>query len=136
MLASASFSSKRPLCLQFGLRFRSPYWWFCLRCYIVNDGPDLARENPSDKINNQQSFLYRSLYERKKEEIYLHREYFMESVGVRYLRTSCWRIRIRTSERSELVRFLIQKQRMRKYPTKHFPCGIVFIIYILRHLSF
>ena len=35
-----------------------------------------------------------------------------------------------------LVRFLIQKQRVRKYRTKHFPCCIVFIIYILRHSSF
>ena len=51
-------------------------------------------------------------------------------------RTLCWRIRNRTSERSERVRFLIQKQRVRKYRTKHFPCGIVFIIYILRHSSF
>ena len=57
------------------------------------------------------------------------RECFMESAGVRYLRTSCWRIRNRTSERSERVRFLIQKQRVRKYRTKHFPSGIVFIIY-------
>ena len=52
----------------------------------------------------------------------------MESAGVRYLRTSCWRIRNWTSERSERVRFLIQKQRLRQYRTKHFPCGIVFII--------
>ena len=66
----------------------------------------------------------------------IHREYFMESAGVRYLRTSCWRIRNRTSECSERVRFLIQKQRVRKHRTKHFPCGIVFIIYILRHSSF
>ena len=36
----------------------------------------------------------------------------------------------------ERVRFLIQKQRVRKYRTKHFPCGIVFIIYILRHSLF
>ena len=36
----------------------------------------------------------------------------------------------------ERVRFLIQKQRVRKCRTKHFPCGIVFIIYILRHSSF
>ena len=36
----------------------------------------------------------------------------------------------------ERVRFLIQKQRVRKYRTKHFPCGIVFFIYILRHSSF
>ena len=64
------------------------------------------------------------------------REYFMESAGVRYLRTSCWRIRNRTSERSERVRFLIQKQRVGKYRTKHFPCGILFIINILRHSSF
>ena len=66
---------------------------------------------------------------------HIYREYVMESAGVRYLRTSCWRIRDRTSERSERVRFLIQK-RVRKYRTKHFPCGIVFIIYILRHSSF
>ena len=57
-----------------------------------------------------------------------YREYFMETAGVRCVRTSCWRIRNRTSERSEQVRFLIQKQRVRKYRTKHFPCGIVFII--------
>ena len=43
----------------------------------------------------------------------IYREYFMESAGVRYLSTSCWRIR--KSERSERVRFLIQKQRVRKY---------------------
>ena len=30
----------------------------------------------------------------------------------------------------------VQKQRVRKYRTKHFPCGIVFIIYILRHSLF
>ena len=30
-----------------------------------------------------------------------YRDYFMESAGVRYVRTSCWRIRNRTSERSE-----------------------------------
>ena len=35
-------------------------------------------------------------------------EYFMKRVGVRYLRTSCWRIRNRTSERYERVRFLTQ----------------------------
>ena len=60
----------------------------------------------------------------------------MESAGVWYLRTICCRIRNRTSERSERVRFLIQKQRVGKYRTKHFTCGIVFIIYILRHSSF
>ena len=42
----------------------------------------------------------------------LHIDYFMESARVRYLRTSCWRIRKRTSERSERVSFLIQKQRV------------------------
>ena len=38
----------------------------------------------------------------------------------------------------ERVRFLIQEQRVgvTKYRTKHFTCGIVFIVYILRHLSF
>ena len=67
---------------------------------------------------------------------YVHTEYFMESAGVRYLRSSCWRISNRTSERSERVRFLIQKQRVRIYGTKHFPCGIVLVIYILRHSLF
>ena len=41
----------------------------------------------------------------------------MESAGVRYLHTSCFCIRNRTSERSERVRFLIQKQREGKYRT-------------------
>ena len=36
---------------------------------------------------------------------------------VRYLRTRCFCIRNRTSDRSERVRFLIQKQRVRKYRT-------------------
>ena len=44
---------------------------------------------------------------------------------VRYLRTL-----------RSLVRFLIQKQRVRKYRTRHFPCGIVFILYILWHSTF
>ena len=55
----------------------------------------------------------------------------MESASVRYLRAyvmSFWY--------HSLVRFLIQKQRVRIYRTKHFPCGFVFIIYILRHSSF
>ena len=56
----------------------------------------------------------------------------MESARVRYLRASCWRIRKRTSERSERVSFLIQKQRVRKYRTKHFPCCNLFILYLLR----
>ena len=60
----------------------------------------------------------------------------MESAGVRYLHTSCFCIRNRTSERSERVRFLIQKQRVGKYRTKYFTCGIVFIVYILRLSSF
>ena len=62
----------------------------------------------------------------------------MESAHVRHLRTSCWCIRNRaqqTNEHGERVRFLIQKQRVRKYRSKHFPCGILFIIYILRYAS-
>ena len=54
----------------------------------------------------------------------------MESAGVRYLHTSCFCIRNRTSERSERVRFLIQKQRVGIYRTKDFTCGIVYIVYI------
>ena len=53
----------------------------------------------------------------------------MESARVRYLRTSCWRIRKRTSELSERVRLLIQKQRVSKYRTKHFPRCNLFILY-------
>ena len=52
----------------------------------------------------------------------------MESAGVRYLHKSCWRIRNRTSERSERVRFLIQKQLAGKYRTKHFPWSISFLV--------
>ena len=64
-----------------------------------------------------------------------HIDHFMESARVRYLRTSCWRIRKRTSERSERVSFLIQKQRVRKYRTKHFPCCNLFILYLLRFFN-
>ena len=41
---------------------------------------------------------------------------------------------LRTLPRS-LVRFLIQKQRVRKYRTRHFPCGIVFITYTDRDIQ-
>ena len=37
----------------------------------------------------------------------IHREHFMESAGVWYLCTSCWRIKNWTNERSKPVRFLI-----------------------------
>ena len=60
----------------------------------------------------------------------------MESAGVRYLRTCCFCIRNLTRSLRSLVRFLIQKQQVRKYRTKLFPSGIVFIIYILTHSSF
>ena len=53
-----------------------------------------------------------------------HREYFMESAGVRYLHTSCFCIRNGTSEHSERVRFLIQKQQVGKYRAKLFTCDI------------
>ena len=59
----------------------------------------------------------------------------MEIAGVRYLRMRFWRIKNVTRSLRLLFRFLIQK-RVRKYRTKYFPCGIVFIIYILRHSSF
>ena len=73
MLASASFSSKRPLCLPFGLPFRSPYLWFCLRCYIVNDGPDLARENPARKsTTNSRSYI--GLYMKGNTKKYMYIE--------------------------------------------------------------
>ena len=56
-------------------------------------------------------------------------EYSMESAGVRYLRTSCWRIRNRTSERGERVRFLIHTEtfnffnlsKMLKFAATHLP---------------
>ena len=40
------------------------------------------------------------------------------------LRDTSWKVRAYGVER---VRFLIQKQRSRKYRTKHFPCSIVFV---------
>ena len=54
-------------------------------------------------------------------------DYFMESVRVRYLCRSCWRIRKRMSQRSERVSLLIQKQR-----TKQFPYCHLFILFLLR----
>ena len=42
------------------------------------------------------------------------------------------RIRKRTSQRSEPVSFLIQKQRVRKCRTKHFPNCNLFILYLLK----
>ena len=58
--------------------------------------------------------------------------------GLKYVENTSWKvlaygIYARVVEVSEIerVRFLIQK-RVRKYCMKHFPCGIVFITYILR----
>ena len=53
----------------------------------------------------------------KRENTVFNIEYFMESVCVQYLRTSWSSIGNRTSERSERVRILIQKKRVRKYCT-------------------
>ena len=54
----------------------------------------------------------------------IHIEYFIESAGVRYFRTSCWHSsRNGKSEISDI------KTALRKYRTKHFPCGIVFVRY-------
>ena len=53
-------------------------------------------------------------------------DYFMEST---VLRRSCWCIRKWVNER---VSFLILKQRVRRYRTKHFPCCNLFILYLLR----
>ena len=97
---------------------------------------EIFHKQPRPRAENRMHAVNRGLSKISPWNYIINRKYFMESAGVRYLRTSCWRIRNRTSERSERVRFLIQKQRVRKYRTKHFPCGIVFIIYILRHSSF
>ena len=61
----------------------------------------------------------------------LNTEYFMESVCVRYLRTSGSSIGNRTSERSERVRILIQTIECVNTVCIHFPWCIMFIIYIL-----
>ena len=90
----------------------------------------------SRKVINEQVPVVRMCFWRVMSTKVINREYFMESAGVRYLHTSSWRIRNRTSERSERVRFLIQKQRVGKYHTKHFTCGIVFIIYVVVQFSY
>ena len=51
------------------------------------------------------------------EIYYEYREYFMESAGVRYLRTRCFCIRNLTRSLRSLVRFLIRQQLVRKYRT-------------------
>ena len=43
----------------------------------------------------------------------------MESAGVRYLHTSCFCIRNRTSERSERVRFILNLSKMLKFAATH-----------------
>ena len=62
----------------------------------------------------------------------IHVEYFMESVRVRYLRTSWSSIGNRTSEHGEWVRFLIQTNECVNTVRIHFPWCLMFIIYILR----
>ena len=59
-------------------------------------------------------------------------EHFMESVCVRYLRTSWSSIGNRTSDRSVRVRFLIQTNECVNTVRIHFPRFVMFIIYILR----
>ena len=66
----------------------------------------------------------------------LHIEYFMESVCVRYLRTSWSSIGNRTSERSERVRLWIQTNEYVNTVRIHFPWCIMFIIYIMRFKFF
>ena len=145
-MSPPSFTAIQKVCLQ------TDFWllpWIQMHVRLYRPkivlGTTLQASNTSLLINPPRNPEYwystlksGSMWMRLSELYFLHvhREYFMESAGVRYLRTSCWRIRNRTSERSERGRFLIQKQRVRKYRTKHFPCGIVFIIYILRHSSF
>ena len=60
-----------------------------------------------------------------------------------YIENTSWKVlaygiyaRVVDVSEIERVRFLIQKQRVLKYRTKHFPCGILFIIHIMRHSSF
>ena len=70
---------------------------------------------PTSFFRNYSHYMsvYILVYKRINTRIY--REYFVESVGVWYLRTS--------KLLRSLVRFLIQKQRVCKYRIKHFPCG-------------
>ena len=63
---------------------------------------------------------------------------FTRSVYKKYIENTSWKVlaygiyaRVIDVSQIERVRFLIQKQRVRKYRIKHFPCGIVCIIYIL-----
>ena len=65
-------------------------------------------------------------------EVHIYRIYFMESVCVRYLRTSWSSIGNRTSELSERVRFLLQTNECVNTVRIHFPWCIMFIIYLLR----
>ena len=72
-----------------------------------------------------------SIYIRSKQKME-YKEYFMESADVRNLRTNFCRIRNQEWAQSRASEISDTKQWVRKYRTKHFPCGIVFIyIYIL-----
>ena len=54
-------------------------------------------------------------------------EYFMGSADVRNLRTNFWRIRNQEWAQRRASEISDTKQRVRKYRTKSFTCGIVFI---------
>ena len=93
-----------------------------MKWYVLNDDKTSTFFH-SDNTENRVALLNTALY------------YFMEStrcVRVRYLRTSCCPISKRMSERGERISFLIQKQWVRKYRTKHFPSCNLLILYLLR----
>ena len=100
-----------------------PVWWrFTLLSVRIFFRFSIKASHMSGKSQTIGDFTFC----RPSEVLLIYREYFMESAGVRYLHTSC---------------FFYQKskewtQRTSKYRTKHFTCGIVFIVYIRRHSSF
>ena len=98
---------KHPKCTKF----------VCIKLLRVDIVTSLSGDIYSDRTKNNIKMKFSLCVIHVLQKFYnTCMEYLMESAGVLYLHTICWRI---------------QKQRVRKYRTKHIPCGTVFIIYIL-----
>ena len=98
---------KHPKCIKF----------VCIKSLRVDIVTSLSRDIYSHRPKNNIKMKFSLCVIHVLQKFYnTCMEYLMESAGVLYLHTICWRI---------------QKQRVRKYRTKHIPCGTVFIIYIL-----
>ena len=80
------------------------------------------------------ALIFNSELKRKKNQHYFLSDLKDMQLHILKYRILLWKVRaprVVDVSKIERVRFLIQKQQVRKYCTKHFPRGIVFIIYVV-----